>query len=211
MRKLAGGVALLALLTLLVGGLVLAPSLPQAGRGAVQAAADGPPLEGDFGRAVRPIEDGPLFPDYAFEERRPDGRTRDWGFVELRGKVVIAFFWATWCPVCRRELPKLDELQAELGPEGLVVAALSQDRGGTQAVARYFRERGVENLRVFHDTDRALFASLGLFGVPTTFVVDKNGKMVAVAQGEAPWDSPEAIRFLRHLLNEAPATATVAP
>ncbi len=179
-----------------LGGLLAALALAGA------AAPAGPPLEGDFGRRYRVIAQPETAPDYAFREHGG----REWGFVELRGRVILAMFWATWCPVCARELPVLDRLQARLGDEGLLVVALSQDRGGTEVAARWLAERGLRNLRVFHDPRSVLARTLGISGVPTTFVIDKRGRMVGVVEGPGRWDTPEAEALLRHYLAaDAPA------
>lgn len=184
-----------------LGGLLAALALAGA------AAPAGPPLEGDFGRRYRVIAQPETAPDYAFREHGG----REWGFVELRGRVILAMFWATWCPVCGREVPKLDRLQARLGQEGLVVIALAQDRGGPELVERWFAERGVRHLRVFHDPGSILARTVGIRGLPTTFVIDKAGRMVGVIEGPGAWDSPEAAALLRHYLAAPDPGASRAP
>ena len=103
---------------------------------------------------IRPIPDRPAAPDIAFKDEKGEF----WGLVRFRGKVVVAMLWATWCPICYREMPKLDRLQAELGREGIKVVALSQDEGGADVVKRYYAKRGIENLQVFYDPGHALWA-----------------------------------------------------
>lgn len=151
---------------------------------------------GSFGRSLRLIDDRPVAPEIAFK----DETGRDWGFVEFRGKVIVAVFWATWCPICAREMPKLDRLQADLGEKRLLVAALSQDRGGAEVVQRYYAERNIRHLRVFIDPESILASVLGIRGVPSVFVIDPMGRMVGVVEGGADWNSPEAYAFLRNLL-----------
>ncbi len=174
---------------------------------ALPARAGEPPLSGAFASRYRAIPEPELVPDYAFQE----GGGREWGMVEFRGRVVVAMFWATWCPVCGREVPKLDRLQARLGQEGLVVIALAQDRGGPELVERWFAERGVRHLRVFHDPGSILARTVGIRGLPTTFVIDKAGRMVGVIEGPGAWDSPEAAALLRHYLAAPDPGASRAP
>ena len=111
-------------------------------------------------------------------------------------------FWATWCPVCAVEMPKLDRLQAKLGGQGLRVLALSQDVGGAEVVERYYAERGIDQMEIFVDQGAILGSVLGIRGVPTIFVIDRQGRMVGVVEGPAEWDSPEAVGFLRGLLGQ---------
>ena len=86
-------------------------------------ASSGPPLSGDFARRFR-LLDGPFpAPDYAFQDAKGEYRA----LVEFKGQVVLAMFWATWCGVCAREMPKLGRVQARFGKQGLVVAPLAQE------------------------------------------------------------------------------------
>ena len=167
------------------------------------AAAVSPPEKpaGKFGRQLRIIEEPVLAPDYIFRE----AGGREWGFLEFRGQVVVANIWATWCSVCRKELPKLDRLEATLGDAGVTVVALAQD-ADAEAVKATLAKRGLANLRPFQDVDSVLTTSLGVFGVPTTFVIDPQGYIVGVAQGAADWDSPEALAFLTGLVPQVPKT-----
>ena len=150
-----------------------------------------------FIESLRKIDDRPIVPDIAFK----DANGRDWGFVEFRGQVVVAVFWATWCPICYGEMPKLDRLQAELGGEGIQVLALSQDEQGVEAVKRYYARREIRHLRIHHDPGAVLASILGIRGVPTSFVIDPAGRMVGVVEGPADWNSVEARNYLQELRN----------
>ena len=162
-------------------------------------AAEPPPLAGGFGSKIEVLDPASAAPEVAFK----DGSGRDWGFVEFKGKVVVAIFWATWCPICAGEMPKLDQLQAELGPEGLQVIALSLDSDGPSVVPPYFAQRGIDHLNVYHDTGSLLAAIMGVRGVPTVFVIDTEGQLVGAVEGGADWGSPEAKSYLRHYLAKA--------
>jgi thiol-disulfide isomerase/thioredoxin len=132
-----------------------------------------------------------------FNELRPDGSIRDWGFLEMRGRLLLVTFWATWCPVCAGEMPKLDALQAELGDEGLGVIPLSIDESDIQRPAHWLRRQRLNNLRIFHDADRALYSTLGLRGIPTSLLAGPDGRVIGIASGAVPWTSPDALRYLR--------------
>ncbi len=156
------------------------------------------PPKGRFGGQIRLLGEPIPVPDYVFQERLAGGERVDRAMLEFRGRVVVLNFWATWCGVCAKEMPKLDRLAGRLAATGVDVVALSIDddidRAG-QALAK----RGHTNLRVFHDSQAVLSALLGIRGVPTTFVVGPGGRAVAVVQGPADWGSKEAEIWLRSL------------
>lgn len=133
-------------------------------------------------------------PDIAF--KKADGQLT--GFVEYRGVPVVAVFWATWCTVCYGEMPKLDALQAKLGGKAHIVP-LSIDTAGLPAVKAYYRRRNLRTIKPFLDDERIFASILGIRGVPTAFVLDRNGAMVAASEGPVAWDSPAAMHFLTSL------------
>ncbi len=104
----------------------------------------------------------------------------DGGTVRLsdyRGRVVIVDFWATWCPPCREEIPHFVNLQQQYGERGLTVIGISVDQGGPEAVEAFAREHGINYPIVMadNDVDRAYG---GIRGIPTTFVIDRQGRIV---------------------------------
>ena len=117
---------------------------------------------------------------------------------DLRGKFVLLNVWATWCVPCRKEMPTLDRLQEQLGGPDFEVVALSVDKGGAEAVRRFYDQIGIRRLsvRVAADPDD-LLAALGVYGVPTTLLVDRQSRESGRLVGPANWDSKEMIDFLR--------------
>ncbi|MTJ81898.1 MAG: TlpA family protein disulfide reductase [Telmatospirillum sp.] len=118
----------------------------------------------------------------------------------FKGKVVILDFWATWCPPCREEFPQLDAMQGHLSEKGVVVVAVSVDRGGLKAVDRFFAETHVKNLDKYYDVSGASAHSLGIDGLPTTLVLDRQGREAARYVGYISWSSPETVALLQRLL-----------
>lgn len=124
-----------------------------------------------------------------------EGRPR--GLADFKGKVVLLNVWATWCPPCRLEMPALDNLQAALGGPDFEVVTLSMDRGGVEPVRRFFSETGVKRLAIFVDRSGKALRNLGALGLPTTILLDRDGREMGRLVGPAVWDSPQMVGFLR--------------
>jgi peroxiredoxin len=113
----------------------------------------------------------------------PDGKTVK--SSDFTGKVVLLDFWATWCAPCRQEVPGFVALQKKYGKEGLQVVGVSVDQDGAQAVRRF----GVENrvnypLLLADERIKAMFG--GIEYIPTTFILDRNGKIAHKHVGFVP-------------------------
>jgi thiol-disulfide isomerase/thioredoxin len=122
---------------------------------------------------------------------------------DFAGDVVVLNLWATWCAPCRREMPSLDRLQAELAEDGLTVVALSLDRGDVARVREFYEELEIANLAIYRDPEGRAGRELGAPGLPTTIVIDRAGQEVGRVLGPAEWDSDEAIALLRPILDAA--------
>ena len=138
-------------------------------------------------------------PMISFVDR--DGREHK--LADFRGKIVLVNLWATWCVPCRREMPSLDRLEARLGGGDFTVLALSQDRKGPAAVEKFLKEIGVANLGVFVDASARSARKLGAIGLPTTVLLDREGRMVGRLIGSAEWDSDEAARLIKRVIQES--------
>ena len=121
---------------------------------------------------------------------------------DFKGRVMLVNFWATWCAPCIRELPSLDKLQLELGGEGLLVLAVSQDRGGAAIAGPFLKKLNVNRLGLFIDRKMALGRALAVRALPWTFLVDRDGNLVGQLAGYAEWDSDEGVALIRHYLGE---------
>ncbi len=127
-------------------------------------------------------------------------------YSAFEGKVVLVNFWATWCAPCRKEMPTLDNLQAELGGPDFTVAAISSDRTAEQS-QKFFDEIGVGDLTLYHDPRATLARASRVIGYPVVLILDRQGREIARLTGGAEWDSIEAVELLRRVIemtSEAP-------
>ena len=119
---------------------------------------------------------------------------------DLRGKVVLMNFWASWCAECRPEMPVLERLHRELSPQGFVVLGINA-REGREAIRRYASELGLTFPLVL-DRDGKINALYGVVGLPTTFLVGRDGRAVALGVGSREWASAPARALIQALLAE---------
>ncbi|MEQ1864718.1 MAG: TlpA disulfide reductase family protein [Micropepsaceae bacterium] len=111
---------------------------------------------------------------------------------KFRGSIVVLNLWATWCAPCLEEMPTLDRLQQQLKPLGVVVVALSLDRGGPKAVREYFDQNGIDHLDVYVDPSMEAQSDLNVIGLPTTILIDREGNERGRLVGPAAWDDAKA-------------------
>jgi thiol-disulfide isomerase/thioredoxin len=114
-------------------------------------------------------------------------------------------FWAEWCPPCREEMPSLDRLQAAYGGDHLVVMAMSEDRGGEEQIREFYGKIEAANLGIFSDPTQNVAREFRVLGMPTTFIIDHHGKLVAKLVGGAAWDSEAALSQILPLVDQAAA------
>ncbi len=120
----------------------------------------------------------------------------------FRGRVVLLNFWATWCAPCIREMPSLDRVQAQFEEAGLTVVAVSEDFAGVPVVQPFFERLKLEHLQVYLDVEFALAKALGVRGLPTTLLIDRQGRLVGGLEGPAEWDEDDASALIRYYLSE---------
>ena len=116
--------------------------------------------------------------------------------TDLKGKVVILNFWATWCPPCRDEVPDFVRLQSKYRDQGLVIVGLSLDNGGARDVRPFVDEYDV-NYTMLIATQETAESYGGIQGIPTSFVLDREGTIVKRFVGRASAEAfEEAVRPL---------------
>jgi peroxiredoxin len=125
----------------------------------------------------------------------------DGGSVKLsdfRGKVVLLNFWATWCGPCKAEVNDINTLYEKLKSEGFTVFTVDI-RESARKVASFMKKNSLR-FPVYLDESGEISAQYGITGIPTTFIVDPEGKIVGRAIGPRPWSSTDSVEFMRSLI-----------
>lgn len=118
---------------------------------------------------------------------------------DYRGQVVLLNFWATWCAPCRKEMPSIQRLWERYKSKDFVVLAVSEDDGETQQVSDFIRKVKVY-FPVLLDHDFKIADSYVLPGLPTSYLIGRDGTIAATVVGTQDWSRPEARALLEHLL-----------
>ena len=143
---------------------------------------------------LQPLKEGTEIVDFELQDLT--GATRR--LSDFRGKVVFLNFWATWCGPCRFEMPSMEKLYQRLNAKGLEIVAvnLQEDRSSVQ---RFVDEYGL-SFHILLDTSGRIGATYGARSIPTTYIVDREGFVIAGTIGTREWDTEENIRFFEKLL-----------
>lgn len=135
-------------------------------------------------------------PDFTFTMNGVETRLSD-----LRGKVVVVNFWATWCPPCVHEMPSLNRLHAALEADGGMVLGVSVDEDAA-AYQRFLVEHAI-HFPNHREPTRQLAADFGTAMFPETYIIGPDGRLARKIIGPQEWDTPEMLAYLRGLM-EAP-------
>jgi thiol-disulfide isomerase/thioredoxin len=120
---------------------------------------------------------------------------------EFTGKIVLVNLWATWCEPCLREMPSLERLQLRLG-EKITVVAVSEDRGGGKTVEPFIDKLELKSIKTYLDPKSTAERAFKVQGLPTTFLIDRKGRVLGRVEGAAEWDSPELLDILKPFLGD---------
>ncbi|MFL6800055.1 MAG: thiol:disulfide interchange protein TlpA [Xanthobacteraceae bacterium] len=169
-------------------------------RPAVEMAQRVAPLARGEVAAFTPAEQPLRIPDLGFRDGSGDERhLREW-----HGRTVLLNLWATWCVPCRKEMPALDALQAELGSDAFQVVAINIDTRDPEKPRKWLAETGIGRLGFYADPSARVFQDLKMLGraagMPTTLLVDAAGCEVGTMAGPAEWASDDALKLVRAAL-----------
>jgi thiol-disulfide isomerase/thioredoxin len=129
-----------------------------------------------------------------------DGSPHD--LAKLKGNVVLINFWATWCPPCRREMPSMERLSQALAGEAFTVLAVDVGEDAETIEAFTSQFDAPPSFPILLDAKSTAMQAWKVAGLPTTFLVDKQGRIVASAIGGREFEHPEIVRAIRELLKQ---------
>ncbi|MFO7543228.1 MAG: TlpA disulfide reductase family protein [Thiobacillus sp.] len=129
-----------------------------------------------------------------------DGATHD--LSKLGGRVVLVNFWATWCPPCRREMPSMQRLLDQFKGEAFSVLAVDIGEGADTIEAFTSQLDTMLNFPILLDTRSHTLQAWKVAGLPTTFLVDRQGRIIASAIGGREFDHPEVVQTIREVLGK---------
>ncbi len=147
-------------------------------------------------RQGEPSIAGSRAPDFSFELNASPSRLAD-----LRGKLVVLNFWATWCPPCVAEMASLNRLHRQLGPQGGIVLGVSVDEDGA-AYEKFLRDQQVA-FPTYRDPSKKIPGRYGTSMYPETYIIDRSGRIARKIIGPQTWDSPEMVSYLESLLRRS--------
>jgi len=123
-----------------------------------------------------------------------------WSLADRKGHVVLVDFWATWCPPCRKTIPHLIEMQTEFGGRGLEIVGMSLDQGGSAIVAPFMQQAGINYPIVIDKGGKWTNLFGGVEGIPTFFLIDRDGRIAGRVTGAVPKES--MVQAVEALLKE---------
>jgi peroxiredoxin len=130
--------------------------------------------------SVKPDKDRKAAPDFSLKDA--DGKVVH--LSDYKGKVVLLDFWATWCGPCKIEIPWFEEIEKKNKDKGFAVIGVSMDEEGWQVVKPFLSQLSI-NYRVVIGNDSTAQMYGGVDALPTTFLIDRTGKIAAVHVGLA--------------------------
>lgn len=155
-------------------------------------------LLGGPGLTLPPPEDRALFTaDFTL----PDVQGNLVQLSDLRGQLVLINIWATWCYPCRAEMPSINALYQDYQVKGLAIVAIATDQEGKPIVVPFLRAHRL-TFPVLLDPQNMLGARLQVSGIPTSYVLDKRGRIVGFESGARDWNSRQIRDLLDQLLAE---------
>lgn len=158
------------------------------------------PVRADAQQALVAVPGHP--PARDFDLRDLDGKRHR--LSDYRGKVVIINFWATWCPPCRREMPSMQRAWERLESRGVLLLAINVGQREEQVWS--FASEAQLTFPILLDDSGQTTSSWPVIGLPTTYVIDPQGRMVYRAVGDREWDDPVLLAPVLALVNQAQAS-----
>ena len=147
-------------------------------------------------QGLKPLPDRPEAPAFDLE----DPAKRPQRLADYKGRPLILNFWATWCPPCRKEMPSMQRAHEALAAEGISVVAINV--GEDAGTVEQFQSEYPVDFPLPMDLDMQVVQRYPVKGLPTTFVIDSEGRLAYVATGEREWDDPALLEQVRALAEQ---------
>lgn len=151
-------------------------------------------------RGAKPLSIGKPAPDFTITDAE-----RTVSLSQLRGKIVVLNFWATWCPPCIEEMPSLVQLQKKFQGTDVTVLAVSVD-DDPDAYHKFLKDHGIDLLTVRdpgqhieNGVDAPVASRYGTFKFPETYIIDRDGIIRRKFIGPIDWSQPEIVEYLSRL------------
>ena len=157
-----------------------------------------------LGDELFPVEVGSKAPDIAAQTI--DGTKRTKTLADYKGKIVIVNLWATWCEPCRDEMPSMEKLYREFGPQGLEIVAVSVDNPGSEETIRAFAKELGLTFEILHDPAKEVARRYQVTGYPESFVIGREGIIRRKVFAAADWSSDANRALIRELLGNKTAS-----
>jgi peroxiredoxin len=140
------------------------------------------------------VELGDMAPDFQLEDTKGNKLT----LTDLRGKVVLVNFWATWCPPCRAEMPSMEKLNEAMAGEDFVMLAINVEENGRSSVPE-FLNKSPHKFTILYDDLGAVQKLYGVYKFPESFVIRKDGVIDDKVIGAIDWAHPETVAYFKEL------------
>ena len=137
---------------------------------------------------------GAAAPDFTL----PDLNGNSVSLSDYRGKAVLLNIWATWCPPCVSEMPSMEKLYQNMKEEDFDILAVSIDESGADDVVSFMKKYKL-NFTVLTDPQGSLNDKYQTTGIPESYIIDKNGRIVEKIIGPRDWAAPEIVRIFQEL------------
>ncbi len=126
-----------------------------------------------------------------------DKNDKKLNIIEFRGNLILLNFWATWCEPCKKELPSLNRLQINENLNNLKIFAINISKENKKKVDNFFKDLNIENFEPYYDAPTTLAKTFSLRGVPTSILLDKDGKEFSRIIGSIDFDDKNFIEWLK--------------
>ena len=144
---------------------------------------------------IQPVKDKKIAPGFSLDGL--SGRRVE--LKQFKGKVVFLTFWATWCGPCKEEMPSIEVLHQQFKGKDFVVLTVAVDLEGEIPVEKFIAKHDY-TFYVLVDSKSEILDLYGVEGIPMTFLIDKQGRIVGKALGPRNWKSPEALSLINQLI-----------